>query len=85
MENKTEEEMVYLLVLIYKLMHMYTQGTRNEINHKDSKGKYVIIDFIKSMVPILKKTGVYVHLPSNDSFIDSFFKALFDHVTEEDK
>jgi len=85
MENKTEEEMVYVLEIIHRLMDIYKRGTQKKANNKDSLGNYEIVEFMKATLPLIREIGVDVTYIINADFIDRFFKILFEHAPEEDK
>jgi hypothetical protein len=60
-------------------MMMYIVGTEKEPNHKDNKGDYEIIDFIKMTLKLLHEETSNFIFNISDKFIDEYFTCLFKH------
>lgn len=71
------------LKLLQKLMKMYSVGAGKQPNHKDDKGNYEIIFFIKDSLKLLaeKENSPIFQIP--DKFIEEFFTCLFKHRIDE--
>jgi len=77
-----DEIVLERLKAIEKLMLMYCAGTGKEPDHKDDKGQYEIVNFIKESLKLLKEQNNNPVFDIPHEFIEQFFKALFKYKGE---